>query len=55
MPCTKLGSLRDDHTKSSFFGAQPGVRKEEQVETSLEVKPDDMTGKQRDGEHNPLE
>ena len=28
---------------------------EEQFETSLEVQPDDMTGKHRDGEHNPRE
>ena len=28
---------------------------EEQLETSLKVQPDDMTGKHRDGDHNPLE
>ena len=55
MPCTKPDSLRDDQTKSSSFGAQADGRKEEQVETSLKVQPDDMTGKHRDGEYNPLE
>ena len=28
---------------------------EEQLETSLEVQPNDMTGKHLDEEHNPLE
>ena len=28
---------------------------EEQLETSLEVQPDGITGKNRDGEHNPLD
>ena len=28
---------------------------EEQLETSLDVQPDDLTGKHRDGEPNPLE
>ena len=55
MPCTKPDSLRDNQTKSSSFGAQADGRKEEQIETSLEVQPDDMTGKHRDSEHNPLE
>ena len=55
MPCTKPDSLRDNQTKSSSFGAQADGRKEGQIETLLEVQPDDMTGKHRDREHNPLE
>ena len=55
MPCTKPDSLRDDQTKSPNFGAQADGRKEEQLETSLAVQPNDMTGKHRDEEHNPLE
>ena len=55
MPCTKPDSLRGNQTKSSSFGAQADGRKEEQIETLLEVQPDDMTGKHRDREHNPLE
>ena len=49
MPCTKPESLRDDQTKSSYFGAEINGRKEEQSETSLEVQPNDVMGKQRDG------
>ena len=30
-------------------------QQEEQLETSLEVHPDDIAGKHRDGEHKPLE
>ena len=30
------------------------LAREEQLETSLEVQPDDLTGKHRDGEQNPL-
>ena len=55
MPCTKPESLRDDQTKSSYFGAQADGRKGEHLETSLQVQPDDMMGKHRDWEHNPLE
>ena len=55
MPYTKPDSLRDDQTKSSSFGAHADGRKEEQVETSLEVQSDDTTRKHRDGELNPLE
>ena len=55
MPCTKPESLRDDQTKSLYFGAQANRRKEEQLETALQVQPDGMMGKHRDWEHNPLE
>ena len=55
MPCTKPESLGHDQTKSSSFRAQADGRKEEQLETSPEVQPDDMTGKHWDEEHNPLE
>ena len=54
MPCTTPDSSMNDQTKSSSFGAQVDGRKEEQLETSLEVEPDDMTGKHRDEENNPL-
>ena len=54
MSCTKPDPLRDDQTESSSSGAQADGRKEEQLETSLEVEPDDMTAKHRDGEKNPL-
>ena len=54
-PYTKPKSLRDDQIKSSSFGAQADGRKYEQLEISLEVQPDDMTGRHRDGEHDPLE
>ena len=33
----------------------PSCPQEEQLKTSLAVQPDDMTGRHRDGEHNPLE
>ena len=33
----------------------PSCSQEEQLETSLEVQPEDMTDKHQDGEHNPLE
>ena len=55
MPCTKPDSLRDDQTKISSFEAQEDGREEEQVEASLEVQSDDLTGKHRDGERNLLE
>ena len=55
MPCTKPESLGEDQTKSLYFGAQAEGGKEEQLETPLAVQPDDMTGKHRHGEHNPLE
>ena len=44
MPCSKSESLRKDQTKSLSFGTQADGRKEEKLETSLEVQPDDMTG-----------
>ena len=44
MPCTEPESLGNDQTKSASPGAQAGGRKEEQLETSLAVQPDDMTG-----------
>ena len=55
MPCTEPESLRDDQTDSASLGAQADGRKEKQLETSIVVQPDDMTGKHRDGEQNPLE
>ena len=55
MPYTAPELLGDDKTKSASFGAQEDGRKEEQLETSLAVQPNDMTGKHRDGEQNPLE
>ena len=55
MPGTKPESFRDDQTRSSSFEAQADGRKEEQLEASLEVQVDDVTGKHRDGKHNPLE
>ena len=54
MPCTEPESLGDDQTDSASLGAQADGRNEEQLETSLVVQPDDMTGKHRDGEKNPL-
>ena len=55
MPCTKPESLKGDQSKSASSRAQADGRKEEQLVTSLEVQLGDMTGKHRDGEHNPLE
>ena len=52
---TEPESLGDNQTKSASFGAQGNGWKEEQLETSLAVQPDDITGKHRDGEQNPLE
>ena len=52
---TEPESLGDDQTKSASFGAQGNGQKEEQLETSLAVQPDDITGKHRDREQNPLE
>ena len=37
------------------LGVQAGGQKEEKLEISLAVQPDDMTGRHRDGEQNPLE
>ena len=50
--CIRPDSLRNDQTKSASLGAQADERKGKQLETSLEVQPDDMTGNHRDGEHN---
>ena len=55
MPYNEPGSLGDDQIKSASGGAQADGRKEGQLETLLAVQPDDMTGKHRDGEQNPLE
>ena len=55
MSCTKPEPLGDDQTESSSFGAQADGRKEEHLETSFEVRLNDMPGKHRDGERNPLE
>ena len=55
LPSTETDSFGDDQTRSASPGAQTDGRKEEQLETSLAVQPDDMAGKHRDGEHNPLE
>ena len=55
MPCTEPESLGDDETKTASLGAQADRRKKEQLETSLSVQLDDMTGNHRDGEQNPLE
>ena len=50
MPCTEPESLGDDQTESASLGAQANIQKEEQLETSLAVHPDDMVGKHWDGE-----
>ena len=55
MPCPEPESLGDDQTESASCGAQADGRKEEQLETSLAVQPNDMAGKHRDGEQSPLE
>ena len=48
--------MGDDQTDSASLGAQTDRRKEEQLETSLlAVQPDDMAGKHRAGEQNPLD
>ena len=54
MPYSKPESLGDDQTKSVSFEAQTNGRKEERMKTSLVVQPDDLTGKHRDREKNPL-
>ena len=55
MSYTEPESLGHDQTKSASFGAQANGGKENQLETLLAVQSDDMTGKHRDGEQNPLE
>ena len=42
--CTEPESLGDDQTESESLGAQADGRKEEHMETSLAVHPDDRTG-----------
>ena len=44
MPCTEPESLGDAQIDSTSLGAHADGRKEEQLETSLAVQPDDMTG-----------
>ena len=44
LPCTEPESLGDDQTDSVSLGAQADGRKEEQLEFSLAVQPNDMTG-----------
>ena len=55
MPYTEPESLGDDQTKSASFGAQADGRKEDQFETLPAVQLDDVAGKHRGGEQNPLE
>ena len=55
LTCTEPESWEDGQTDSDALAAQAGGRKEEQLETSLAVQPDDMTGKHRDGGQIPLE
>ena len=53
--CTKSESLGDDQTESASLGGQTDRQKGEQFKTSFTVQPDNMMGKYRDGEQNPLE
>ena len=55
MPCTEPESLGDDQTKGAFLGAQADGREEKKLETLLAVQLDEMTGKHRGGNQNPLE
>ena len=55
MPYTESELLGNDQTKSASFGVHTDGWKEEQLEALLTVQRDDMTGKHRDGEQNPLE
>ena len=55
MPYAEPESLGEDKAKSASFKEQANGREREQLETLLAVQYDDLTGKHRDGEHNPLE
>ena len=55
MPYTQPESLGDGQTKSASFGAQADGLEKEQLEISLTMPPDDVTGKHRDGEQNSVE